>query len=242
MKGLSDMEFKFEVNDTVTCTSDCIFPHSKGKNGIIKTREFYAPYGKTIARYLVELPISDYAHEAMFCGKIINGVWIDEAHLAVCQNGYVIHETNTKIEIDHANLKPNNWRIEIYSGDTVDSKDRTILQFFVNGKFVEHKCVERYHDDEYDVGVACAEVIKRMFGDRAVASPSSKNVAIEIPPYNQKVVCITGSEMFTQGVIYEIKDGVIKDDDGVEYYKTFINLDDLNNRFSAKFIELVERG
>lgn len=67
----------------------------------------------------------------------------------------------------------------------------------------------------------------------------------EIKPYNEKVICIfaTETERFTEGNIYEVKDGILCDDsDGIYSYWNvpFENIGQINEYCNSEFAEIKE--
>lgn len=63
--------------------------------------------------------------------------------------------------------------------------------------------------------------------------------------YNGKLVCVDNGgfpDYFTVGKVYKIVDGVLNPNEGIEnhIFKNFKSLDDINEKCSAKFIELKE--
>lgn len=56
---------------------------------------------------------------------------------------------------------------------------------------------------------------------------------------NFRVRCVRGFECFTEGKIYEVKDGIITTDYGTSSNRIFENVEELNSIFVSKF-ELVE--
>lgn len=57
--------------------------------------------------------------------------------------------------------------------------------------------------------------------------------------FNGKVVCVKGNMYFSTGKIYDVVEGVLIDNVGVQFCY-FTDVDDMNNRMSAKFIEVIE--
>ena len=56
--------------------------------------------------------------------------------------------------------------------------------------------------------------------------------------FNGKVVCAKGNMYFSTGKIYDVVEGVLIDNVGVQFCY-FTDVDDMNNRMSAKFIEVI---
>ena len=61
-----------------------------------------------------------------------------------------------------ANDKDNVWAISIHPAHF--DREQTVADLIVNGRIVDTVTVSRWHEeDEYDVGVAAYEVVKKMF-------------------------------------------------------------------------------
>ena len=57
--------------------------------------------------------------------------------------------------------------------------------------------------------------------------------------FNGKVVCVKGNLSFTTGRIYDVVDGALIDNVGDKFYY-FTDVNDMNSRMKAQFIEVVE--
>ena len=94
--------------------------------------------------------------------------------------------------------------------------------------------------DEFDLDLGILLAVARMIG-----SDKEEKEDITKKYYSGKVVCIKKSQygnVFTQGKIYEIKNGVLTDDNG-RTYSEITCVEDINNQrheIISKFIEVVE--
>lgn len=140
---------------------------------------------------------------------------------------------------EKANDKDNVWAISIMPAPF--DRERTVADLIVNGRIVDTITVSRWHDeDEYDVGTAAYEVVKKMFNIKDKTVEKVENIAIKEPKwFNGKVVCVLASNWFTKGKIYNVIDGVLTDDGG-STYRRFTDVDDINSRMGSQFIEVVE--
>ena len=57
--------------------------------------------------------------------------------------------------------------------------------------------------------------------------------------FNGKVVCVKGNLSFTIGRIYDVVDGTLTDDVGTKFCY-FTDINNMNNRMNAQFVEVVE--
>ena len=136
-----------------------------------------------------------------------------------------------------ANDKNNVWAISIMPAPF--DRERTVADLIVNGRIVDTVTVNRWHEeDKYDIGVAAYEAIKQMFDikDKKIEKVSDNKTTPKW--FNGKVVCVKGSMFFTTGRIYDVVEGVLIDNVGVQFCY-FTDVDDMNNRMSAKFIEVI---
>lgn len=132
-----------------------------------------------------------------------------------------------------ANDKDNVWAISIMPAPF--DRERTVADLIVNGRIVDTVTVSRWHEeDEYDVGIASYEAIKQMFDikDKKIEKVTDNG-------FNGKVVCVKGNLCFTTGRIYDVVEGVLIDNVGDEFCY-FTDVNDMNNRLNAQFIEVVE--
>lgn len=86
----------------------------------------------------------------------------------VLDNKDIIKENNAPVTRtpttprEMANDKNNVWAISIHPA--CFDREQTVADLIVNGRIVDTITVSRWHDeDEYDVGVAAYEVVKKMF-------------------------------------------------------------------------------
>lgn len=136
-----------------------------------------------------------------------------------------------------ANDKNNVWAISIMPAPF--DRERTVADLIVNGRIVDTITVSRWHEeDEYDIGVAAYEAIKQMFDikDKKIEKVSDNKTTPKW--FNGKVVCVKGNMYFSTGKIYDVVEGVLIDNVGVQFCY-FTDVDDMNNRMSAKFIEVI---
>ena len=137
-----------------------------------------------------------------------------------------------------ANDKDNVWAISIMPAPF--DRERTVADLIVNGRIVDTITVSRWHEeDEYDIGVASYEAIKQMFDikDKKIEKVSDNKTTPKW--FNGKVVCVKGNMSFTTGRIYDVVDGALIDNVGDKFYY-FTDVNDMNSRMKAQFIEVVE--
>lgn len=137
-----------------------------------------------------------------------------------------------------ANDKDNVWAISIMPAPF--DRERTVADLIVNGRIVDTATVSRWHDeDEYDVGTAAYEAIKKMFDikDKKIEKVSDNKTTPKW--FNGKVVCVKGNMSFTTGRIYDVVDGALIDNVG-DKFCYFTDVNDMNSRMKAQFIEVIE--
>lgn len=137
-----------------------------------------------------------------------------------------------------ANDKDNVWAISIMPAPF--DRERTVADLIVNGRIVDTATVSRWHDeDEYDVGTAAYEAIKKMFDikDKKIEKVSDNKTTPKW--FNGKVVCVKGNMCFTTGRIYDVVDGALIDNVG-DKFCYFTDVNDMNSRMKAQFIEVIE--
>ena len=136
-----------------------------------------------------------------------------------------------------ANDKDNVWAISIMPAPF--DRECTVADLIVNGRIVDTITVSRWHEeDKYDIGMAAYEAIKQMFDikDKGIEKVSDNKTTPKW--FNGKVVCVKGNMYFSTGKIYDVVEGVLIDNVGVQFCY-FTDVDDMNNRMSAKFIEVI---
>ena len=136
-----------------------------------------------------------------------------------------------------ANDKDNVWAISIMPAPF--DRERTVADLIVNGRIVDTITVSRWHEeDEYDIGVAAYEAIKQMFDikDKKIEKVSDNKTTPKW--FNGKVVCVKGNLSFTTGRIYDVVDGVLIDNVG-DKFCYFTDVNDMNSRMKAQFIEVI---
>ena len=137
-----------------------------------------------------------------------------------------------------ANDKNNVWAISIMPAPF--DRERTVADLIVNGRIVDTVTVSRWHEeDKYDIGMAAYEAIKQMFDikDKKIEKASDNKTTPKW--FNGKVVCVKGNLSFTTGRIYDVVDGALIDNVGDKFYY-FTDVNDMNSRIKAQFIEVVE--
>lgn len=146
--------------------------------------------------------------------------------------------TTTPCEM--ANDKNNVWAISIHPARF--DREQTVADLVVNGRIVDTITVSRWHEeDEYDIGVAAYEVVKKMFNikDRAVEKTDDTDIK-EPEWFTGKIVCIySDSGEFTEGRIYQVNHGVLFNNDNFKY-GNFESVENINKRLYSEFIEVVE--
>ena len=137
-----------------------------------------------------------------------------------------------------ANDKNNVWAISIMPAPF--DREQTVADLIVNGRIVDTVTVSRWHEeDKYDIGMAAYEAIKQMFDikDKKIEKVSDNKTTPKW--FNGKVVCVKGNLSFTTGRIYDVVDGTLTDDVGTKFCY-FTDVNDMNNKMNAQFIEVVE--
>ena len=137
-----------------------------------------------------------------------------------------------------ANDKDNVWAISIMPAPF--DRERTVADLIVNGRIVDTATVSRWHDeDKYDVGTAAYEVVKKMFNikDKKIEKVADNDTTPK--RFNGRVVCVKGNMCFTTGRIYDVVDGALIDNVG-DKFCYFTDVNDMNSRMKAQFIEVVE--
>ena len=222
MKGLNNMKNKagFKVGDKV----DYLVPAAGGLESL---------RGLTgTIRY-----VDDIGAEVEF--KTNKGVRVYS--LANCD---MIKVNNTPITTppttprEKANDKDNVWAISIMPAPF--DRERTVADLIVNGRIVDTATVSRWHEeDEYDIGVASYEAIKRMFDikDKKIEKVSDNKTTPK--RFNGKVVCVKENMYFTTGRIYDVVDGALINNIG-DKFCYFTDVNDMNSRMKAQFIEVIE--
>lgn len=222
MKGLNDMKNKagFKVGDKVRYLMPTVggLKSLKGLRGTIKY-------------------VNDIGAEVAF--KTNRGVQVyalDNEDMIKVNNAPVTTPPTTPREM--ANDKNNVWAISIMPAPF--DRECTVADLIVNGRIVDTITVSRWHDeDKYDIGVAAYEAIKQMFDikDKKIEKVSDNKTTPKW--FNGKVVCVKGNLSFTTGRIYDVADGALIDNVG-DKFCYFTDVNDMNSRMKAQFIEVVE--
>ena len=161
---------------------------------------------------------------------------LDNEDMIKVNNAPVVTTPTTPREM--ANDKNNVWAISIHPARF--DREQTVADLTVNGRIVDTVTVSRWHEeDKYDIGVAAYEAIKQMFDikDKKIEKVSDNKTTPKW--FNGKVVCVKGNLSFTTGRIYDVVDGVLIDNVGDKFYY-FTDVNDMNSRMKAQFIEVVE--
>ena len=180
--------------------------------------------------------VNDIGAEVAF--KTDRGVQVyalDNEEMIKVNNAPVTTTPTTPREM--ANDKDNVWAISIHPARF--NREQTVADLIVNGRIVDTITVSRWHEeDKYDIGMAAYEAIKQMFDikDKKIEKVSDNKTTPKW--FNGKVVCVKGNMYFSTGKIYDVVEGVLIDNVGVQFCY-FIDVDDMNNRMSAKFIEVI---
>lgn len=223
MKGLNDMKNKagFKVGDKVRYirTDAGGDPDLLNKHGVVK------------------IAYNDRCEVKFTEAKGVTKTWcIFNEHLTKVETGICTPPQLTPREI--ANDKDNVWAIVIEPSPY--DREITWANLYINGREAMKFSVSRWHDeDKYDVGIAAYEVVKKMFNikDKGIEQVTDNEIAPK--QFNGRVVCVKGNMCFATGRIYDVVDGVLIDDVGDKFYY-FTDVNDMNNRMKAQFIEVVE--
>lgn len=232
MKGLNDMEFG--IGDIVRVKPGCIASKFIGVTGVVKEKKKCLWNSDVI--HIVEVPKSVVDNQVILeTGIRINAISMEGKYL---EYEYVTKENEellTALVNQRANNNYNTWEVRIrpYSND----RDTTYAELYINGRFEGTEYVSRYHEDEYSASTACIEACKKLFG---VKDEEKKDEKSFVPKYyTGKVVCIERNPWFTQGKVYEVKDGNVIDDQG-SIYSFIEGVNDMCAQIKTEFIEFVE--
>lgn len=186
---------------------------------------------------VVKIAYNDRCEVNFTTEKGVTKTWcVLNEHLAKVETGICTPLQLTPREV--ANDKDNVWAIVIEPSPY--DREITWANLYINGREAMKFSVSRWHDeDKYDVGIAAYEVVKKMFNikDKKIEQVTDN----EITPkrFNGRVVCVKGDMCFTAGRIYDVVDGALIDDVGDKFYY-FTDVNDMNSRMKAQFIEVVE--
>lgn len=222
MKGLNNMKNKagFKVGDKVGYLTPIAggLMSLKGLRGTIK---YVYDIGAEVA-FKTDRGVQVYA--------------LDNEEMIKVNNAPVTTTPTTPRET--ANDKNNVWAISIMPAPF--DRERTVADLIVNGRIVDTITVSRWHEeDEYDIGMAAYEAIKQMFDikDKKIEKVSDNETTPK--RFNGRVVCVKGNMCFATGRIYDVVDGALIDDLG-DKFCYFTDVNDMNSRMKAQFIEVVE--
>ena len=224
MKGLNNMKNKagFKVGDKV----GYLMPKAgglKSLKGLRGTIKYVNDIGAEVA-FKTDRGVQVYA--------------LDKEDMIKVNNAPVTTTPATPREM--ANDKNNVWAISIMPAPF--DRERTVADLIVNGRIVDTATVSRWHDeDEYDVGAAAYEAIKKMFDIKDKAVGKMDNTATKEPEwFTGKIVCIySDSGEFTEGKIYQVNHGVLFNNDNFKY-GNFESVENINKRLYSQFIKIVE--
>ena len=224
MKGLNNMKNKagFKVGDKV----GYLMPKAgglKSLKGLRGTIKYVNDIGAEVA-FKTDRGVQVYA--------------LDNEDMIKVNNAPVTTTPTTPREM--ANDKNNVWAISIMPAPF--DRERTVADLIVNGRIVDTATVSRWHDeDEYDVGTAAYEAIKKMFDIKDKAVGKMDNTATKEPEwFTGKIVCIySDSGEFTEGKIYQVNHGVLFNNDNFKY-GNFESVENINKRLYSQFIKIVE--
>ena len=163
---------------------------------------------------------------------------LDNKDMIKVNNAPVTRTPTTPREM--ANDKNNVWAISIHPA--CFDREQTVADLIVNGQIVDTITVSRWHEeDEYDVGVAAYEVVKKMFNIKNKAVKKMDNTITKEPEwFTGKIVCThSDSGNFTEGKIYQVNHGVLFNDHNFKY-GNFESVENINKRLYSQFIEVVE--
>lgn len=224
MKGLNNMKNKagFKVGDKV----GYLMPKAgglKSLKGLRGTIKYVNDIGAEVA-FKTDRGVQVYA--------------LDNEDMIKVNNTPVVTTPANPREM--ANDKNNVWAISIMPAPF--DRERTVADLIVNGRIVDTATVSRWHDeDEYDVGAAAYEAIKKMFDIKDKAVGKMDNTATKEPEwFTGKIVCIySDSGEFTEGKIYQVNHGVLFNNDNFKY-GNFESVENINKRLYSQFIKIVE--
>lgn len=186
---------------------------------------------------VVKIAYNDRCEVNFTTEKGVTKTWcVLNEHLAKVETGICTPPQLTPHEV--ANDKDNVWAIVIEPSPY--DREITWANLYINGREAMKFSVSRWHDeDKYDVGIAAYEVVKKMFHikDKKIEKVSDNKTTPK--QFNGRVVCVKGNLCFTAGRIYDVVDGALIDDVGDEFYY-FTDVNDMNNRMNAQFIEVIE--
>lgn len=188
---------------------------------------------------VVKIAYNDRCEVKFAEAKGITKTWcIFNEHLTKVETGICTPPQLTPRE--RANDKDNVWAISIRPAPF--DRERTVADLIVNGRIVDTITVNRWHDeDEYDVGTAAYEVIKKMFNIKDKGLEKVESIATKEPKwFNGKIVCVhADSGEFTEGKIYQVNHGVLFNNDNFKY-GNFESVENINKRLYSQFIKVIE--
>lgn len=222
MKGLNNMKNKaeFKVGDKVRYLMPTV-GGVKSLRGLTGTIRYVDDIGAEVA-FKTDRGVQVYA--------------LDNEDMIKINNAPVTTTSTTPREM--ANDKNSVWAISIMPAPF--DRERTVADLIVNGRIVDTITISRWHEeDKYDIGVVAYEAIKQMFDikDKKIEKVSDNKTTPKW--FNGKVVCVKGNLSFTTGRIYDVVDGALIDNVG-DKFCYFTDVNDMNSRIKAQFIEVVE--
>ena len=174
----------------------------------------------------IRVPYSFAADMKKYCGTVrtIKGVYTGTygTYYRMKEDEYLLYWSEEMFE-----SQSQNQSIVIYKKD-----NKVIAIDKGTGKTAEAICNP---DDKFDFYTGADIAFERLRGRKE--APKAKE---EAPKYfTGEVVCIKSGGSFTEGKIYKVKNGVIRDDSG--FYKGKIeSADTLNMYYISQFIEIVK--
>lgn len=186
---------------------------------------------------VVKIAYNDRCEVNFTTEKGVTKTWcVLNEHLTKVETGICTPPQLTPREI--ANDKDNVWAIVIRP--SYYNREITWADLYINGRQAMNFSVSRWHDeDKYDVGAAAYEVVKKMFNikDKKIEKVADNDTTPK--RFNGRVVCVKGNLSFTTGRIYDVVDGALIDNVG-DKICYFTDVNDMNSRMKAQFIEVVE--
>lgn len=186
---------------------------------------------------VVKIAYNDRCEVNFTTEKGVTKTWcVLNEHLTKVETGICTPPQLTPREV--ANDKDNVWAIVIEPSPY--DREITWANLYINGREAMKFSVSRWHDeDEYDVGIAAYEVVKKMFNikDKKIEKVADNETTSK--RFNGRVVCVKGNMCFATGRIYDVVDGALIDDVGDKFYY-FTDVNDMNSRMKAQFIEVIE--
>ena len=188
---------------------------------------------------VVKIAYNDRCEVKFTEAKGVTKTWcIFNEHLTKVETGICPPPQLTPREV--ANDKDNVWAIVIEPSPY--DREITWANLYINGREAMKFSVSRWHEeDEYDIGVAAYEVVKKMFDIKDKDIEKMDNTTTKEPEwFTGKIVCTySDSGEFTEGKIYQVNHGVLFNNDNFKY-GNFKSVENINNRLYSQFIKVIE--